>query len=151
MNRVTSPAMLLVPEEAMGGMLTLFLILGGLCLIAGAKKTASGLIVLAIFTPFVMAVMQATFSELFAALPAETVQPVSWLLMGFVGVSALGALMALLVGKSAWDEAKGHILAEIILGIFRLIFSWRFIVAGSVLILFLWLFAIFHTLMSSVI
>ena len=138
MNRLSNPVLLLVPHEALGGVLLLFLVLGGLCRIVGAKTASTGLIATAIAVPFVSVVVEALFNELFAVLPPSLVRIVAWLVLGLVYIIIAGALMSFVFGQRVWDEAKGHLLADAIKGLFRLAFSWPLLLVWAVLAVYLW-------------
>ena len=130
--------MMLVPQEALGGVLLLFLVLGGLCMIVGAKKAASGLITTAIAVPIVTVVIEALCNELFALLPPSLVKIVAWLVLIVTYIIIFGALMGFLFGQRAWDEAKGHLIADAIRGILRVTFSWPLLVVWGVLAVYVW-------------
>lgn len=139
MNRLTNPMLLLVPHEALGGVLLLFLVLGGICRIVGARRASTGLIAMAIAVPLVTVVMEALFNELFAVLPPSLVRIVAWLVMIVVYVVIFGALMIFLFGQRSWDEAKGHLLADSVKGVLRIAVSWPLLLVWVVLAAYLWL------------
>lgn len=139
MNRLTNPMLLLVPHEALGGVLLLFLVLGGICRIVGARRASTGLIAMAIVFPFVTVVMEALFNELFAVLPPSLVRIVAWLVMIVVYVVIFGALMIFLFGQRSWDEAKGHLLADSVKSVLRIAVSWPLLLVWAVLAAYLWL------------
>lgn len=128
MNHSVNSALLLLPEEATGGLLTLLLILGGFCLLTGARKTAGGLIMTALTFPFISVIAEAVFDGLFTALPAQLVQPFAWLMMGGIGLMVLGAMMNAIFGRQAWDTAKGQLLAYVIRSVFRNSFRWLLVI-----------------------
>jgi hypothetical protein len=108
-------------------------------MVVGAKKASIGLITIAIALPFISVIVQALFNDLFAIMPPQYVQWVAWLLQGIIFVIILGGLMSFLFGQHVWNQAKGHLLAEAIIGVFRLAFSWQFLMLLIGLgILFLW-------------
>ena len=137
MNRLTNPVLLLVPHEALGAVLLLFLVLGGLCRVVGAKKASTGLLLAALAVPIVSVVVEALFNELFAILPPWLVRIVAWLVLVLVYIVIAGALMSLVFGQRVWDEAKAHLLADAIKGLLRLTFSWPLVPVWSVLIMYL--------------
>ena len=139
MNRLTNPMMLLVPHEALGGVLLLFLVLGGICRIVGAKRASTGLIAMAIAFLFITVVMEALFNELFAVLPPSLVKVVAWLVMIVVYIVIFGALMSFMFGQRTWDEAKGHLLADSIKGVLKIAVSWPLLLVWSVLGAYMWL------------
>lgn len=139
MNRAINPTLMLIPAELLGQVLAIFLVLGGICMVVGAKKASIGLITIAIALPFISVIVQALFNDLFAIIPPQHVQWVALLLQGIIFVIILGGLMSFLFGQHVWNQAKGHLLAEAIIGVFRLAFSWQFIMLlVGVGILFLW-------------
>lgn len=139
MNRAVGPSLMLIPDEMMGQILALLLMLGGVFMVVGAKRISAGLITTAITLPFLSMIIETFLNDLFAAIPAQQVQLVAWLVQGLLYLMIFGGIMGLLFGQSVWNQAKGHILAEAIIGIFKLIFNWKFIIAVIALsILFLW-------------
>lgn len=129
---------MLVPHEALGAVLLLFLVLGGLCRIVGAKKAATGLIVTALAVPFVTVIVEALFNELFAVLPLWLAQIVAWLVLILVYIIILGAFMSFAFGQKAWDKTRSELLASAIKGVFRLAFSWPLLLVWVVLAVYLW-------------
>ena len=115
---------MLVPHELLGIVLLLFLTTGGLCMIVGAKKAASGLVATAVAVPFVSVMVEALMAGLFDYMPAWMVQATAWLVLILIYVAIFAALMSLIFGQRAWDEAKGHLLADAIKGLARVAFSW---------------------------
>ena len=139
MNRLGNPILLLVPHEALGAVLTLFLVAGGLCMIVGARRAATGLIAAAIAVPFVSVVVEALFNELFAVMPPWLVQIVAWLVLALVYLIILGAFLSFVFGQRVWDETKSHLIADAIKGLFRLAFSWPMLLVWVALATYLWL------------
>ncbi len=139
LNRIANPALMLVPHELLGGFLLLFLVLGGLCRIVGAKKQSTGLIVTAIAVPFIAVVVEALFNELFAVLPPWLVQIVAWLVLIVVYIAIFAAMMGMLFGTQAWGEAKGHLLADAIKWLLRKAFSWPLLLVWGGLAIYVWL------------
>ena len=131
--------LLLVPHEALGGVLLLFLVLGGICRIVGARRASTGLIAMAIAVPLVTVLMEALFNELFAVLPPSLVRIVAWLVMIVVYVVIFGALMSFLFGQRSWEEAKGQLLANSVKGVLRIAVSWPLLLVWVVLAAYLWL------------
>ena len=127
MNRVTNPILMLVPYEVLGSVLLLFLVLGGLCMIVGAKKAAYGLIATAVAVPFVSVVVEAIFTGLFSFMPPWMVQVTAWLILILIYIAIFAGLMSLLFGQRAWDHAKGHLLADAIKALARMAFRWQMI------------------------
>lgn len=139
MNRLSNPILLLVPHEALGAVLILFLVLGGLCRIVGARRASTGLIATAIVVPIATVVVEVLFNELFAVLPPSLVKIVAWLVMGIVYLVIFGTLMNFLFGEEAWGHAKGQLLADSIKGILRIAISWPLLLVWGVLALYLWI------------
>lgn len=124
MNRVTNPLMMVLPEEAMGTVLALMIVGGGLLIVVGARKTGGSLVGLAIAMPFISVAIEALMNEFFYALPEGLVQPVAFFIMVLV-YAALGyALLKVLLGQEAIDQAKGQLLADAVKGLLRLMFRW---------------------------
>ena len=139
MERLVNPVLLLVPHEALGAVLLLFLVSGGLCMVVGARRAASGLIVTAIAVPFITVIVEAFFNELFAVLPLWLVQIVAWLVLGLAYLMIFGAFMSFVFGKAVWDGAKSHLLADAIGGVFRFLISWPLLLVwGAAAVYFLW-------------
>ncbi|MGZ0020551.1 hypothetical protein [Nitrosomonas sp. wSCUT-2] len=128
MNRSFNSMLMLIPEEMLGNVLTLLLVLGGLCLIIGAKRTASFLIVTAIALPFIAAIAGAFFNELFAVLPPQMAQLFAWSITAIIGLLLFGTAMSAIFGIHAWNAAKGQLLADAIRGLFKAIFRWSFVI-----------------------
>ena len=139
MNRATNPILLLVPHEALGAVLLLFLTLGGLCMVVGARRASKGLIATAIAVPFITVIMEALFNELFSVLPPSLIKPVSWLILIVVYIVIFGALMSFLFGQRTWEAAKGQLLSDSIKGVLRIAVSWPLLVIWGILAAFLWL------------
>ena len=137
MNRLTNPVLMLVPHELLGGFLLIFLVMGGICRIVGAKQASTSLIVTAIAIPFVTVVVEALFNELFAVLPLWLVKIVAWLVLVTVYLRIFGALMTLLFGQRVWGETKSHLLADAIKTALRIVFSWPLIFLWGALGLYL--------------
>ena len=74
----------------------------------------------------------------FAVLPPPLVRIVAWLVLGLVYIIIAGALMSFVFGQRVWDEAKAHVLADAIKGLFRLAFSWPLLLVWAVLAVYLW-------------
>ena len=124
MNRVTNPLLMVLPEEAMGTVLVLMIVGGGLLIVIGARKLGGTLVGLGIAMPFISVVIEALMNEFFFALPDDLIQPVAYLIMAVV-YAALGyALLKLVLGQEAVDQAKGQLLADAIKGLLRLMFRW---------------------------
>jgi len=138
-NRLTNPVLLLVPHEALGAMLVLFLVLGGLCRVVGARRASTGLIATAIAIPFATVVVEALFNELFGLLPPSLVTIVAWFVMIIVYLFIFGALMRSIFGEDAWSNAMGQLIANSIQGILRFAFSWPLILVWGVLAFYLWI------------
>lgn len=139
MNRLTNPILLLVPHEALGAVLVLFLILGGMCRIVGARRASTILIATAIAVPFVTVVIEAIFNELFAILPPSLVKPAAWFVIAVVYIIIFGALMSSLFGERTWEHAKGQLLADSIQGLLRIALSWPLLLVWGVLALYFWI------------
>jgi hypothetical protein len=139
MNRISNPILLLVPHEALGALLILFLVLGGLCRIVGARRASTGLIATAIAIPFATVIVEALFNELFAVLPPSLVKIVAWCVMGIVYLVIFGSLMSFLFGEGVWGHAKGQLLADSIKGILRFALTWPLLLVWVVLALYLWI------------
>lgn len=139
MNRLTNPVLMLVPHELLGSVLLLFLVLGGLLRVVGAKRLSTGLIVTAIAVPFVTVVVEALFNELFAVLPPQLVQVAAWLVLILVYLFIFGALMSIVFGQRVWDEAKGHLLADAIKGTLKIALSWPLLLVWGAAAIYVWL------------
>ncbi|MEQ1790258.1 MAG: hypothetical protein ABL857_07430 [Rickettsiales bacterium] len=139
MNRAINPTIMLIPHEMLGQILALFLVLGGICMVVGARKAATGLISIAIALPFITVVVEAFFNEFFAILPPQFTQLFAWLVLGLVYLLIFGTLMSFLFGQRVWDQAKGQLLADAIRGVLRLVISAPLLITCVVgLVAFLW-------------
>jgi hypothetical protein len=139
MSRIANPLLMLVPHELLGGFLLLFIVLGGLCRIVGAKKQSNALILIAIAIPFITVLVEGLCNELFAGLPPWTVKPIAWLTLIVVYVAIFSGLIALLFGTKAWDAAKGHLLAKAITELLRLLLWWPLLLLFAGLAVYAWL------------
>lgn len=139
MNRITEPLLLLVPDELIGSVLVLLIMLGGFCMMLGAKKTAMALIIMAISFPFISVLVEMVFSEFFAMLPEAYIKPASWLVVGICYLMMFGVLMKTFFGEKAWDQAKGELLADAIKWLLRKAFSLPMLIVWVGLVGYLWL------------
>ena len=139
MNLLGNIAFVLVPAEALGAMCALLLVAGGMCLIVGAQRAGRSLIGLGIALPFVTVLAEILFNELFAVLPLWLVRLISWALLLLMYGLLFGAAMGALFGQRSWDEAKGHLIADSMRGIFRMAVSPPALAGWAVLGLYVWL------------
>lgn len=136
MGSVSNVLFLLIPESLFGPMLLCMLVAGGLALILGFGKLGKGLIFTAIALPLVSFVFEAILNEMFMALPGWLVTPVAILLMLTVYLMIGWALIKIVFGQKAIQEAKGRLLADAIKSVMRRIFTRGGVVAvGSVFML----------------
>jgi hypothetical protein len=138
MDRAVNLSLIMIPAEIIGPVLALLLMLGGLCMVVGARKAAAGLITTAIALPFITVIVEALFNDLFAIIPTQYAQLVVWLVLGAIYLLIFGGLMSFLFGRHAWNEAKGNLLADAIKGVLRLMFSWQFLFLWIGLGIFFW-------------
>jgi hypothetical protein len=138
MNRVASPVLMLIPMEALGMLMAVMLVTGGLCMVIGARKAAGGLVTGAIALPFITLIMEVAFNELFAMLPDALVRPVAWLILGIIYLLAFGMGMRFMFGSRAWNGAKERLLADAIAGALRFAFSWPLLLVWLALGTYLW-------------
>ncbi|MBK6744830.1 MAG: hypothetical protein IPG66_18495 [Hydrogenophilales bacterium] len=136
---MTELVMLFFPSELIAYASVLAIMVGGACMIVGARKAAMSLIIFGISLPFVVALTEAVFNDFFAMLPEAYIKPVSWLIMGVTYLLMFGVLMKSLFGEKAWDQAKGELLADAIKGLFKLAFSKPLLIVWGVLGLYFWL------------
>lgn len=133
MGNVSNLLFLLIPESLFGPMLLCLLVAGGLALILGFGKLGKSLIFTAIALPLVSVAVEALLNDMFMALPGWLVTPVAMLLMLTVYIMIGWALIKLVFGQKAIDEAKSHLLADAVKGVLRRIFTrGGVVVAGSV-------------------
>lgn len=138
MDRAVNLALIMIPTEIMGPALALLLMLGGFCMVVGARKAATGLITTAITFPFIVVIVEALFNDFFAAIPAQYTQLAVWLVLGVSYLLIFGRLMSFLFGRRVWDDAKGNLLAYAIRRVFILAFSWQFLIIWIGLGIFFW-------------
>jgi hypothetical protein len=138
MGRLTNPTLVLIPHEALGAVLVLFLVLGGICMVVGLRRAATVLVFTAIATPFISVMVEALFNEFFAALPPGLVTPIAYLVLAITYLVVGGMLMGALFGERVWTETKAQLLADAIRGLFRLAFSRVMLVVWVIAAAYLW-------------
>ena len=85
--------------------------------------------------PLVLVLVEALMNDLFMALPEWLVMPVSMAITIIIYLLIGGALLKLVFGQKAIDEAKGHLLADAARWILRRVFSGKgALVLGSFLL-----------------
>ena len=124
MNRIVNPLLMLVPESMMGALLVLLLVVGGLLVTMGQRKSGSALVATAISFPVVMLVLNVLFDSVFAAVPVWLMQPLAVLLTVAFYLTFVSMMVKMLVGSRAYDEAKGRLLADAIKALLRVAFRW---------------------------
>jgi len=124
MNRIANPLLMIIPEAAIAPLLVLLLVGGGLLITVGARRAGGAMVILAIAIPFITVIVEALFNDFFSALPEALVQPIAWLIMGIFYLVLGLMLVKLVVGQKAIDEAKGHLLADAIKWLAKLMFRW---------------------------
>lgn len=139
MERLAHPMLHLVPHELLGGVLSLLLVLGGLCMMVGARKLSTALIVTAITTPFISVLIEAVFNQLLAILPPTLVHVLAWCALGILYLLMFGALMGFLFGQGTWENAKGNLLAGAISRLAGIIFTWPILAVFGVVVAYFWL------------
>jgi Na+/phosphate symporter len=139
LNRINEPLLYLVPDELIGIVLVLLIMLGGFCMMVGAKKTAMTLIIMAISFPIISTFIEIIFSDLFAMLPEAYIKPASWIVMGVCYLMMFGVLMRTFFGEKAWDQAKGELLADAIKWLLRKALSLPMLIVWVGFVGYLWL------------
>ena len=136
MSNASNLLFLLIPEEFFGLILLCLIVGGGFALILGYPAQGKALILTAIALPLVSFVVGVLMNEMFMALPGWLVTPVAMLLMLIIYLMIGWALVKLVFGQKAIEEAKGHLLADAIKGLLRMIFTRSgFVALGSVFLL----------------
>jgi hypothetical protein len=138
MNDLLFPALVLIPHEALGGFLMIMIVLGGICIMFGATRQGKTLIGTAIAVPLVTVVVEALCNELFAVLPLWAVKVVAWLILILTYLAVFASVMRLLLGKEAWDNAKGNMASDAMKGVFKVAFSKWLLPVWAVLLIYLW-------------
>lgn len=137
MNRVTNPLLMIMPEAALWPLLTLMMMAGGLLMVVGARRAGIVLFVTAIAIPIITLFVELLLDSVFSAMPDSLVQPVAWLITAICyGMTAM-ALITLLFGQRAVDDAKGRLLADAVKGAFRLMFRWQIMLVWGGVLLYL--------------
>lgn len=139
MSNASNLLFLLIPEELFGLMLLCLFIGGGFALMLGYAVQGKALILTAIALPLVSFVVEALMNGMFMAMPGWLVTPVAMLLMLIVYLMIGWALVKLVFGQKAIEEAKGHLLADAIKGVLRMIFTRSGFVAVGIAFLLLYL------------
>lgn len=124
MTRITNPLLMVVPLELLGLMLAGMIVAGGLMMVVGARQGGVALVGTAIAIPLISVVVEALMNEVFTAVPEDLILPLAWLIMGVAYLMLFGALVTMLFGQKAVDQAKGELLASAAKGVLRLVFWW---------------------------
>ena len=136
MSNASNLLFLLIPEALYGPMLLCLIVGGGFALMLGYAAQGKALILTAIALPLVSFIVEVLMNEMFMALPGWLVTPVAMLLMLNVYLMIAWALIKLVFGQKAVEEAKGHLLADAIKGVLRMTFTRSgFVAVGSVFLL----------------
>jgi len=102
-----------IPQE----LIPLLVLAGGFCLVIGLRPLAATL-----FTFCGILIVLPVFLEaLLSELPDWALYPI----MLFAVLSSMALLISLLIGRNAWEEAKGHMAANVITWLF--LFPFRLI------------------------
>lgn len=137
MERSVIPFVGAMPHELTGFVIMTCLVLGGLCMIVGARKQASSLIMTGISFPFVTMIIEVFINELFSAMPAAFVNVIAWLFLIIFYGFLFGSFMGLIFGRTVWNHAKGDLLAGAIRGGFQILFSRAMLIPWGLLGLYL--------------
>ena len=124
MNRITNPLLMLVPEESMPQVLVLMIMIGGLLMVVGARRSGLALVLTAISLPFITHIVEALMNHVFDAVPDWAVQPLAWALMAVAYLALAVSLIVLLVGERVWRDVKTQLAVRAIVGLFSLVFWW---------------------------
>lgn len=132
MNRITNPLIMVLPEESLGLMIAGMLVVGGLLIAAGARRPGTALVVGAIAIPFVSVLVEAVLNDFFELLPPGLVQPIASMIMLWVYIAIAMAMVRLVFGDKAVEEAKGILLADAAKQIFKFLFWWPVLIAAVI-------------------
>ena len=139
MNRLTNPILMVMPAELFGLLVIGMLVCGGLAITVGARKLGKSLVVGAIALPFIMLLVEALMNDLFALMPDFMIMPVAFLITVLAWLMFAWALLRLMVGQAALDNARGALLADSIKALARPLFSNPLILIGGLVVAyFLW-------------
>lgn len=138
MSNISNLLFLIIPESLFGPMLLFLFVAGGFALILGFVRLGKGLIFTAIALPLISFVFEILMNEMFSALPSWLVTPVAMLLMLIVYFMIGWTLIKMVFGARAVEEAKGHLLADAIKSVLRMIFTRTGIVAVGIVFMFLY-------------
>ena len=139
MSRATNPLTMLIPAQLLGLAMLTMLVGGGLAMILGARRTGQALVLTAIALPFVRVLVQALTNSLSDAMPEWLVTPAAMLFMLVSCLMVGWALIKLVFGHKAVEEAKGHLLADALKGLLRMMFTRAGLVAtgGAFVLLYI--------------
>lgn len=137
MNRFANPILMIIPAELMGLLVLGMLVCGGLAIMVGARKLGKKLVIGAIALPFIMVLVEALMSDLFAAMPEVLVMPVAFMITVLVWIMLAWAVMQLVFGQNALDNARGILLADAIRAGVRPVLSRPLVVIGALVVAYL--------------
>ncbi len=139
MTRIANPLLMFIPEELMGALIMLMLVAGGLAITVGARRTGGALVTAATAIPVVTVIVGALMDGMFGMLPDALVMPVAFAITLALWLAVGWMLVKVVFGQQAVDEAKGHLLADGIKGVFGLLFRRPVaLIAGVFLLYFAW-------------
>lgn len=134
MNTTTNILFLVVPQELVGIFLLFMLVGGGLAIIVGARRVGKALVISAITFPIASVVVSALLNDFFAALPANLVAPIAFLLMAVLYIGLGWMIIKAIFGQRAVDHAKGELLADGARAGFRFLFSRMGLLTVAILV-----------------
>lgn len=123
MNRFTNPILMIMPAEMLGLLIIGMLVCGGLAVTVGARKLGKSLVIGAIALPFIMLLVEVLMNDLFAIMPDFMIMPVAFLITVLAWLMLAWALLRLMVGQAALDNARGALLADGIKAVMRPLLS----------------------------
>lgn len=139
MNKVGFNILNIIPAELMQVVLTICIVVGGLCLVVGARKAGFSLILTGISFPIVSLLMELLLTDFFTMLPEPVVPYIVWSILGLVYLVIFASAMQLIVGEKAWVETKANLLTAFLISIFSLLFNRYTLVIWLLFALFFWL------------
>lgn len=136
MNRFTNPILMIMPAEMLGLLIIGMLVGGGLAMTVGARKLGKSLVIGAIALPFIMLLVEALMNDLFAIMPDFMIMPVAFLITVLAWLMLAWALLRLMVGQAALDNARGALLADGIKAVMRPLLSRPLILIGGLFLVY---------------
>jgi hypothetical protein len=119
MRSASNLLLLIIPESLLGPLLLCLLIAGGLGLVMGFRRAGLTLVITAVTIPIANVLVGALMDAVFGAMPVSLVIAVSIVLQLLIYLMVGWGLIKIVFGREAVNQAKGHLLADLIRWILR--------------------------------